>query len=244
MRSLFLIILFSATHLFSITLKDKFSHATPGDYIITEQAKNYSILFVRAITENSLILEEISAPTKAVALEKTTWQEWISARAPGHTSWISYEIDFKDNILKESYSYTQNSWLYVDDSDYILAKLLTLSLDPVQPATRRRIGPAPPPGEPDTRAVWTPSLVIGGKKISKPKTEVWHGKWPNDGTLLAGCGIELYFDGERPLFPFPFWMEVQSPHYAFKVRTIDSGSGLNSPMPLLPRHPSISLKKP
>lgn len=244
MRILFSILLFCTTTLSALTLKDKFTHAEPGDYIVTEQSKNYSILFVRAINNHSIILEEISGPIKEIDVTKTSWQEWIAARAPGHTSWISYEIDLDSNHLKESFSYTQNGWLFVQDSDYLLAKLLTLKLDRVREVERKRIGPAPSSGESDTRAIWNPSVVIDGKKTGNPKSEVWRGKWPDDKTLLAGCGIDLYFDSERPTFPFPYWIEIQSSHYALKVRAIDSGTGLSSPMPLLPHKSPVFLGSP
>lgn len=244
MKLLLFVLLFYTTALSALTLKEKFTHAHPGDYIVTEQSKNYSLLFVRSINEDSIILEELSVPSHLINLNDTNWQTWVMSRAPGHTSWVSYEIDFQNNKLKESFSYTQNGWLFLQDSDYLLAKLLSLKLEKVHEIDRRRIGPAPSSGERDTRAVWNPSLVIEGKKINKPKSEVWHGKWPDDGTLLAGCGIELYFDSNRPSFPFPYWIEIQSSHYALKVRTIDSGAGLSSPMPLLPYKSPVFIGKP
>jgi hypothetical protein len=244
MKILLSILLFFTTSLSALTLKDKFINAQIGDYIVTEQSKNYSLLFVRSITENTIIFEEITAPVKEVASSKTNWHDWILARAPSHTSWISYEIDLNKNHLKESFSYTQNGWLYLQDSDYLLAKLLTLSLERVPETERKRIGPAPSSDESDTRALWNPSLVIEGKKIAKTRSEVWRGKWPDDETLLAGCSIHLYFDANRPNFPFPYWIEIQSSHYALKVRTIDSGTGLASPMPLLPHKTPVFLGIP
>lgn len=244
MKVLLSILLFFTSTLSALTLKEKFHRAQPGDFIVTEQSKNYSILFVRAINNDSIILEEITVPEKEIDLHKTNWQTWLAERGPGNTSWISYEIDLDQNCLKESFSYTQNGWLFVQDSDYLLAKLLNLSLDHVWEADRRRIGPAPTDGSPDTRAIWSPTLTIDGKKVSKPKCDVWHGQWPDDKTLMAGCGIDLYFDAQRPTFPFPFWIEIHSPHYALKIRTIDSGTGLVSPMPLLPHKSPVFLGIP
>jgi hypothetical protein len=234
MRVIIAILLVYIFPLSAMTLKEKFSHAHPGEYIVTEQSKNYSILFIRAITPNSIILEEITAPESSLDPAKQTWSAWIQERAPGHTSWISYEIDLESDRLMESYSYTENRWLYLQDSDYLMAKLLTLQLTPVKESNRRKIGPPPASGEHDTRSIWNPALVIDGKKVTKPKSEVFHGVWPEDNTLVAGCGIEFYFDAGRPQFPFPFWIEIQSRHYALKIRTIDTGTGLTSPMPLLP----------
>ncbi|MES2345763.1 MAG: hypothetical protein V4494_07500 [Chlamydiota bacterium] len=244
MKILLFILLFFTTSLSALTLKSKFVNAQDGDYIVTEQNRNYSLLFVRAISEDHIIFEEITVPVKNIDASKMNWNEWLSSKAPGHTSWISYEIDLNKNSLKESFSYTQNGWLYLQDSDYLLAKLLNLPLERVQEADRRRIGPAPSSGENDTRALWNPSLVVDGKKIAKPKSEVWRGKWPDDKTLLAGCSIDLYFDTTRSHFPFPYWIEIQSTHYALKVRTIDSGTALTSPMPLLPHKTPVFLSIP
>lgn len=234
MRTLITLLLVYIFPLSAMTLKEKFSHALPGDFIVTEQSKNYSILFIRAITPKSVILEEITAPENSLDSTKQTWLGWIQERAPGHTSWISYEIDLENDRLMESYSYTENRWLYLQDSDYLMAKLLTLKLNPVRESDRRKIGPPPAAGERDIRAVWNPTLIVEGKKVIKPKSEVFHGIWPDDNTLVAGCGIEFYFDAGRPNFPFPFWIEIQSRHYALKIRSIDTGTGLTSPMPLLP----------
>jgi hypothetical protein len=85
-------------------------------------------------------------------------------------------------------------------------------------------------GEEDHRSLWHPPIIVEGHKVSQPSFEVWKTKWPDDGSLLALCSIELYFAKDRPSFPFPYWLEVKSPHYTFKMRAIDSGSNLVSPM--------------
>jgi hypothetical protein len=86
--------------------------------------------------------------------------------------------------------------------------------------------------EEDRRALWNPPLIIEGKKVAKPSFDVRKAKWPEDASRLSHCSLELYFIKD---FPFPFWIEVQSPHYTFKMRTIDSGhtlfSSMNGAMP-------------
>ena len=215
-------------YLGAITLEQKFAHAKDGDYIVTAQESNYSLLFIRSITSDILLLEEISIPEQQIDLKKIDWQNWLVKRAPGHTSWTLYEIDRKQGKLLECFSYSKNGWLYLDESEQFLTRLLSLQLNVVLENERKRIGPAPTNDEVDRRGVWNPSLIVNGQKISKPQFEVFKARWPEDSTRLSHCFLELYFRKDDPSFPFPYWIEVQSPHYSFKVRTIDSGHGLVS----------------
>ncbi len=235
MRYLFNLLLIYFIPLYGVTLKEKFTQALPGDYIVTSQSKNCSILFIRSLSENSLTLEEISFPEKAYDLKEI--KKWVAKGAPGHTSWVAYEIDLQDNSLKNSYSFDQRGWLYTQDGEYFLAKLLALPLNRKPQGQRKRIGPPPLNGEADQRAVWNPPLIRDGKKISKPKFDVWSGKWPKDDTQLSGCEIEFYFIQS---FALPYWIEIKSPHYTLKIRTVDSGEGLTSPFRLIPQKPPLA----
>jgi hypothetical protein len=221
------------------TLQQKISYAQAGDFIVTAQEGNYSVLFIRSITADTLLLEEISVPEHQIDLKKIEWKKWVSSKAPGHTSWTLYEIDQRSGQLVECFSYSKNGWLYLDASEQFLMRLLTLPLHPVPEKERKRIGPPPLNGEEDRRSLWTPTLVVDGKKIAKPAFEVVKTQWPDDSSRLALCAIELYFDKG---FPLPYWLEVHSPHYTFKLRTIDSGHALVSPMtgPMPHRPPQIA----
>lgn len=220
------------------TLEQRFATAQAGDFIVTAQENHYSLLFIRSITPDVLLLEEISVPRHQMNLKKIRWKDWVSNKAPGHTSWILYEMDRKNGKLIECFSYSKNGWLYLDESEQFLTRLLTLQLHLVPDHERRKIGPPPTTLEEDRRAIWNPPLVIEGKKIVKPSFDVLKAQWPDDASRLSRCWIELYFIKD---FPFPFWFEVQSPHYAFKIRTVDSGHNLVSPMigPMPHRAPHI-----
>lgn len=209
------------------SLEQRFTHAHAGDFIVTAQENNYSLLFIRSITSDLLLLEEISVPAYQIDLKKIIWKNWVSNKAPGHTSWTLYEIDRKNGKLIECFSYSKNGWVFLDQSEQFLTRLLSLSLNPVSDKERKKIGPPPVNQEEDRRALWNPPLIMEGKKIAKPTFDVWKTQWPEDGSRLSRCSIELYFIKD---FAFPFWLEVQSPHYTFKMRTIDSGHHLSSPM--------------
>jgi hypothetical protein len=232
MKYLFSLLLICFIPLNALTLKEKFAQAEPGDYIMTAQGKNYSTLFIRSLSETSLVLEEITAPEKALSPQKI--KDWVARGAPGHSSWIAYEIDLQENTLKECYSFDQKGWLFVREGEFLLAKLLAMSLD-LKPETRRkRIGPAPTSGEPDHRAIWNPPLISEGKKIPKAKFEVWSGRWPKDDTPVSDCEVEFYFTQS---FAMPYWIEIKSPHYAVKIRTVNSGKGLTSFFSSIPKRP-------
>src|SRR5262249_38677008 len=158
-------------------------------------------------------------PEHQIDVKKIHWQDWVAKKAPGHTSWTLYEIDRKDGKLIECFSYSKNGWLYLDESEQFLTRLLTLDLHAVPEQERKRIGPPPVQGDEDRRGLWNPPLVAEGKKIAKPSFDVYKTRWPDDSTRLSLCFIELYFRNDEPSFPFPYWIEVQSPHYSFKMRT-------------------------
>lgn len=230
MKKLILILLtfFSLQAHAATSLKEKLSHAHAGDFIVTAQEGNYSLLSVRSITANTLLLEEISVPSKQIDLKTMQWKKWAAERAPGHTSWTLYEIDRTTGALIECFSCSKNGWLYLDESEQFLTRLMALPLATVPAVERKKIGPQPGQGESDHRPVWNPPLTVEGKKIYKAAFEVLKTQWPDDNSRLALSTIELYFSKEFPDFAFPYWLEVQSPHYTFKMRTIDSGHGLVS----------------
>ncbi len=214
----------------ALTFKDKLLGAKVGDFVVTEQNKIYSVLLVKAIFETSIELEEISVPMHSFDSKKMGWRAWLDQNAPGSSSWMVYHLDFVEEKLQESYSLTQNKWLYTDETDYLLAKLLTLSLTPVPEKERRRIGPSPEEGVEDRRALWNPPLVRESAKVKKPCYEVYRGKWPKDSSELSECTILLYFDKENPSFPFPYWLELSNGYISIKLRTVDSGTKLQTPL--------------
>jgi hypothetical protein len=222
-------------------LQQRFTQAQMGDFIVTAQENHYSVLFIRSITSDTLLLEEISIPEHQIDIKKTHWKDWVFNKAPGHTSWTLYEIDRKSGKLIECFSYSKNGWLYLDESEQFLIRLLTLHFDEVPEKERKKIGPSPAHNEEDRRALWNPPLVLEGKRMTRPSFDVLKAQWPDDGSRLGHCSIELYFAKATPDFPFPYWLEVQSPHYAFKMRTIDSGHSLFSPIadPMPHRLPQI-----
>lgn len=229
-----------------LLFREKCQKAHAGDFIVTQLDDTYSLLFVREITAERLLLEEIAAPSNQIDTKTIRWAEWVKKKAPGHTSWTLYEIDMKTGQLIEAFSYSKRGWLYLDETQQFLSKLLSLPLTLLSDAERKKIGPQPASSEEDRRAVWNPPLFIQGKKQPKAQCDVWKGVWPEDGTPMGKCTVELYFSKANPSFAFPYWIELRSPHYTFKMRSVDSGSAITSafagPIPRRPA-PSTPLKK-
>lgn len=228
-KILCLIIILTISSLNAFSLKENLIKGKVGDYVVTEQGGTLSVLLIRSLTSNYLILEEIDAPALQWDLKQGTWKDWISQDAPGHTAWMTYLINLKTNELEECYSHSQGVWLPAKDPHHFLPRLLTLSLQKTPLSNRKKIGPPPSAGEDDRRSIWNPSVIIEGKKIDKPSITAWTTKWPTDGSLISECEIELYF----ATLTFPVWIEVKSPHYKVSLRAVDAGHTMLSPRPLV-----------
>lgn len=200
------------------TLKERLQKAQVGSYVITAQGGHHSLLLIRSLTNTQLILEEITFPS---ALNPGDWKKWMAQKAPGHTSWFIYTYDLEASRLVRCYSPLLKQENYLDPNDYFFARLLTLPLSPVKEADRKRIGPSPVPGETDHRKLWLPPVIRFNQKLPSSTLQVLQTRWPQDESRLAGCTLELYLDSD---FPFPYWLEIQSPHYNFKLQVLDSGT--------------------
>ncbi|MBI3237209.1 MAG: hypothetical protein HYZ48_05900 [Chlamydiales bacterium] len=207
--------------------KERFQNAQKGDYIVTHQDHTYSVLFIRTIDACDLVLEEVAIAENLIDPQKINWRQWVEKKAPGHTSWTLYRIDLAEVKLLKAFSFSKGGWLYLDEGQQFLSKMLSLPFKKADPRNRRKIGTLSS-SEGDHRSFWNPPLFIEGKKQSKPQFDVWEAKWPKDGSAAAGCTIQVYLDQSDSSFPFPHWIEIQSPHYCLKIRSIDSGHGMRS----------------
>jgi hypothetical protein len=215
--------IFCWAHAQAMTLKDQLLKGSPGDYVVTAQEKNLSLLRIDKIDPSELVLEEVVAPLAALNLEKINWPNWIQKGAPGHTAWVRYRIDLKKGELLESYSLDHKEQISFQQP--LLSKMLNLELTKTALEFRRKIGPVPQAGEDDRRALWLPRIIFEDKKVSKPLCDIFEARWPDDGTDLALCRLEFYF---LQGFPFPCWIEAKSAHYTFKIHSLASGKNLSS----------------
>lgn len=224
--------IFMVHSLFAFSLKDRFLEAEEGTYIVTEQNQLVSLLHLHTKEEKRLLFEEISIPQHQV--KKMKWDEWVNRGAPGHTSWILYEIDLEKESVTECYSRTRRAWVPTDEMEAFLIPLMSLNLNYLSEEERMQTGPTPKPGTIQNRP-WGPPQVLEGKKIKGAEYDVYTAKWPVDHTDLSGNPIVLYFDKERKNFPFPYWLQVRDGVVKFKIRALDSGRGMVSPARAIPR---------
>lgn len=216
------------------SLRERIKTAKPGDYIVTEANKMITVLTIRSINSNIMVLEEISAPVQNLKKRPKSWTQWVKDRAPGHTSWSMVEIDLGTSQLIECYSFSRSAWMHLSQKESLFATLLDLPMEPVDQDRRRKIGPPPMDGEPDFRKVWNPPLVYQGKKIQGAAFDVYETTWPEDETELSGEDVCLYFDKAKH-FPLPFWIQVDTTHATAAMRTIDSGKNMPVVYRTIPR---------
>lgn len=216
-----------------LILKDRIQQAQPGDYVVISIKEHYSLVLIRSVSENKFIIEEISIPTHRIQNSKLSWKEWVAKKAPGHSNWIIYYLDFEHpQHVRCEYAITHLP-IPLDPSDYLLNRLISLSFKPVDPSQRKKIGPPPLADESDHRKIWNPPLVFEGKKIKDTEFEVWQTRWPQDESFLSGCQLELYFD-QKKTSGFPYWIEFKTTALQLHLQVIDSGKGMHSPISVMP----------
>ncbi len=227
-----LFLLFLPPLIFANFFQDRVKHVAPGDYIVTEQDKNISLIRIHSFNKERLFLEEISFPSPLTPSIRNEWQQWIFAGAKGHTSWVLYEIAIKEATVIRAYSYTRSSWVEMRDQSHFISSLFHLSFTEEPAKMRKRVGPPPPPTEEiDRRTIWSPPAVVEGKALPCPKFSVYYVDWPKDGSELAGKTVEFYFADN---YPFPFWIQVLGTGNTVVSKVIDSGRNLSSLYPDLP----------
>ena len=215
-------------------LLQRLEKAKSGDYIVLEAGQTTTLLAIRSLDQESIVLEEISAPSNALKEKPASWAEWVKNKAPGHTSWSMTEIDLKERQILECYSFSRSAWLVQSPQESLLATLLHLPLSSMDPARRRRIGSPPLDGEADHRKIWNPPLVYNGQKLENALFDVFEATWPQDGSDLSGKTVCLYFDRQKHS-PLPYWIQVETTHVTASIRAIDSGKNLPARFRTLPR---------
>ncbi|MBI5274578.1 MAG: hypothetical protein HY860_05950 [Chlamydiales bacterium] len=206
-------------------MDDRLASAKNGDFVVFQINQLITLIVIKKIEKERLYIEEICIPNTNHSIKD--WKRWVEQKAPGHTSWISYQIDLTNKKINDAYSLTQKSKIALSAEDSFILKLFELSFDLIPDKNRRKIGPEPMDGSLDTRKIWTPLLVMEGKKISSPIIEATTATWPKDNSELSGKKIECYFFQEKDSFPLPFWIQITDDSEArFNIIGIDCGKNL------------------
>lgn len=213
-----------------LLLRDNLNRAKAGDYLVTAQNKNYSILIIRSKEGEQLSIEEITMPTSRVPQNNFSWKSWVQKGAPGHTCWVMYMIDLPTGAMQQTFSYTRNEWITIPQSQNFLSTLLNLRLKRISDDERKKVGPPPASDSFDRRPYWQPALIVDGNAVKGVTFDAWRTMWPKDSTDLSGKLIEVYLPKNNDKYPsyFPYWLQVSGVVGNAKVRIVDSGSELFS----------------
>jgi hypothetical protein len=238
MRILFLLLFIVQSSLFAHTLSDELRGAQVGDYVVFSEQKHI-ILFRIASLQDDFIVEEIAIPESSCDPAKINWQEWLSKYAPGNSSRTITYIDKTTGAIKKMYSICEGEWIEQKPLFPFLPALFALPLEKVPNQERKLAGPTPLEGEQDFRKLWNPKAVFEKKVIQNVAWDVFRTRWPKDASELSEKAILLYFPrSSECLSYFPYWIELTDGFGKVKVRVIDSGKTLISPVmnkkPILP----------
>jgi hypothetical protein len=242
----FLLLFFIATTCFAgeISLREKLNEATPGNYLVLEQNKNFTFLRIYDRKGERLSLEEVTIPLEAFAKLKTGWRPWFESGAPFHTSWTLSQVNLRTGRIEEVFSFTHNGWVHLDSADTFMPTLLNLHFQEVPVNERKHVGLPPGYGKPDHRPLWNPRLVVDGLTVPKVPFKAWKARWPADGSELARKIVEVYLPetvgGERYPAYFPYWLEVEGKLGSARIRVVDSGMEARTPRTEFPhRKPTL-----
>jgi hypothetical protein len=221
----------------SILLRDNLRTASPGDYIVVAQDKNYIVLHINSKQSDQMTIEEISVPISRFQQMKMAWKLWAEQGALGSTNWVLYNIDLKNGAIGDYYSVKKKAWSSVPQSDIFLSKLLLLKFYRIPDQERKKIGVAPSAGSGsllDKRPLWQPKMVFEGREIAGVKFSAWRAIWPKDSSQLSGKQIEVFIPEENQSYPtyFPYWLEVSGFVGKAKLRMVDGGRGMHSSVSL------------
>lgn len=204
-------------------LKNNLKAASAGDYVVTMQGKSLTLLHIFGRSESQLIIEEVTIPKIRAKQYVLSWRNWFEQGAPGHSSWVIYQINTDSGEIQSCYSFTRGGWYSIPESENFLGKLLNLQLYQMPQENRRKIASG--------NRNWQPQMVVEGELIQGVPFEVYTTFWPKDGSQLSGKKIEIFLPAVEGPYPsyFPYWLQISGLIGKAKIRVIDSGSHLKSP---------------
>lgn len=215
-----------------IFLRNNLTKARQGDYLVTAQHKNYSILIIRSKDNTQLAIDEITLPMALKPNDKNfSWRKWVENGALGNTCWLMYSINLPGGTIQNTFSLTRNEWVTIPQSQNFLSVLLNLSLKKIPKNERKKVGPPPSSDSIDRRPIWQPQMIVDGIPLKGVLFEAWRTRWPKDNSELSGRVIEVFLPTDSERYPtyFPYWLQINGMVGKAKVRIIDSGNNLSLP---------------
>ncbi len=224
---LFLLLILPTQGWSYLFLKDRMGQATPGDYIVTAQNKTLTLWAIRERDDRQVIVEEISVPAQLLELGEGGWKEWVKEGAPEHTIWLAYSIDLRSGRLLGLYSFTNKRWCEVDKAGNFLTTLMNLGFTQMPVNQRRRAN--------NRLGYWNPPVIFEGNEIPDVHLDHFEARWPRDSSELSDKYVDIYLPPIGSGYPayFPYWLQVIGALAQAKLRIVDSGSNLKSPVKIL-----------
>lgn len=221
---LFLFPLFLHCQEAALLLRDNLQNAVKGDYIVTLQNRNYTVLIVKDKQPNTITIEEVTVPDETKG-GNTDWKKWVESSAPGHTCWVLYTIDISSGKMLKYYNFHYHSWYDMSEANVFLSKLLNLELTKLPVNKRKKVGAS------SGGRLWQPPLVVEGKQIPFVPFDAYTTHWPADGSQLSDRTVIIYLPEESSKYPsyFPYWLQINGAVGNAQVRIVDSGRQLTSP---------------
>ncbi len=209
----------------TLYLRDNLKRSQKGDYIVTNQSKTYSMLYVQEKNPHSISIQEINIPSNKISLEGFSWSQWLAQEAPGNSSRVLYNIDLQSAQIQSAFCLTRNGWREMNIQDHFLSTLLNLKMELIPLQKRRRVGSMGLPNLNDKRPAWQPKVYFNGHVVPGVILDAWQANWPKDGSELSGKTIEAYLpqSGSDYLSYFPYWLQVNGVIGNAKIRIVDSG---------------------
>lgn len=229
-----LLMYFNTTHAADqeMFLRNNLNKARQGDYLVTAQHKNYTILIIRSKDNTQLSIDEITLPMARKPKDKNfSWRKWVENGAHSNTCWVMYSIHLPSGTIQHTFSFTTNEWVTIPQSQNFLSVLLNLSLQPIPANERKKVGPPPASDSIDRRPIWQPQMIVDGTPMKGVIFDAWRTRWPKDNSELSGRVIEVFLPKDSERYPtyFPYWLQINGMVGKAKVRIIDSGNHLSPP---------------
>ncbi len=229
---LFYFLLFSLSAQETMILRENLSKAKPGDYIVTMQGKNYTLLLVQGKSNNILTLQEITTNENKIKKgNQYPWKKWVEMGAEGSTSWVQYTLDLNNAQMQNFRSLQKSGWTDLPQRENFLTTLLNLKLQKIPLNNRKKYGLEIITGTDDPTKVWQPKMFYEGNVVEGVLFDAWKTQWPKDGSEMSGRTVEIYIPAEGGKYPsyFPYWLQISGTVGKAKIRIIDSGTNLKSP---------------
>ncbi|MBA3815492.1 MAG: hypothetical protein H0X29_03040 [Parachlamydiaceae bacterium] len=213
-------------------LRNNLIKARPGDYLVTAQHKNYTVLIIRNKDDKHLAIDEITLPMARKPNDTNfSWRKWVENGASGNTCWVMYSINLPNGTIQNTFSFTKNEWVTIPQTQNFLSTLLNLQLKPIPTSERKKVGPPPSSDTIDGRPLWQPQMIVDGALVKGIVFEAWRTRWPKDNSELSSRVIEVFIPQDSERYPtyFPYWLQINGMIGKAKVRIIDSGNNLSIP---------------